>query len=86
MKNSWQSRDLPVLTAVIRLLDEANYPLVRVSEIAEACGLSIDEVAAAVKALGGTWLTLKTTLGEPGSWFVIRLTSAARQALGQWPY
>jgi hypothetical protein len=86
VKNSWQSRDLPVLAAVVRLLDEANYPHVRVSEIAEACGLSIDEVAAAVKALDGTYLTLMTTLGEPGSWFATRLTSTARQAVGQWPH
>jgi hypothetical protein len=86
VKNSWQSRDLPVLAAVVRLLDEAHYPHVRVSEIAEASGRSIDEVAAAVKALDGTYLTLKTTLGEPGSWFVTRLTSAARQAVGQWPH
>jgi hypothetical protein len=48
--------------------------------------LGLMKLAAAVKALDGTYLTLKTTLGEPGSWFVTRLTSAARQAVGQWPH
>ena len=45
VKSTWEHRDLPVLAAVIRLLDETATAQVRVSKVAEACGLSIDEVA-----------------------------------------
>ena len=83
--DTWQSRDLPVLAAVIRLLDEAGRPQIRVSEVVEACGLSVDEVASAVEALNGDYLHLQTTLGDADSWFVSRPTRAARQAVGQWP-
>ena len=55
VKSTWEHRDLPVLAAVIRLLDETATAQVRVSEVAEACGLSTDEVASAVEALDGTY-------------------------------
>jgi hypothetical protein len=86
VKNTWECRDLPVLAAVIRLLDEATAPHVRVSQVAEACGLSVDEVASAAQALDGTYLTLQRTLGDADSWFVSRPTGAARRAVGQWPH
>lgn len=86
VKNTWQSRDMPVLASVICLLDETGSPQVRVSEVVEACGLSVDEVASAVQALDGTYLTLQRTLGDADSWFVSRPTSAARRAVGQWPH
>jgi hypothetical protein len=71
---------------VIRLLDEASTPQVKVSEVAGACGLSAHEVASAVQALDGTYLTLQRTLGDADSWFVSRPTGAARRAVGQWPH
>lgn len=86
VKDTWQSRDLPVLAAVIRLLDETSSSQIRISEVVEACGLSVDEVASAAQALDGTYLTLQRTLGDADSWFVSRPTSAARQAVGQWPH
>jgi hypothetical protein len=85
VKDTWDSRDLPVLVAVIRLLDEAGRPQIRVSEVVEASGLSVDEVASAVQALNGDYLHLQTTLGDADSWFLSRPTRAARQAVGQWP-
>jgi len=54
---------------VIRLLDETATAQVRVSEIAEACGLSVDEVASAVEALDGTYSrgTRRWATPAPGS-------------------
>lgn len=83
--DTWQSREVPVLTAVIRVLDETKSAQVTVSEIVEACGLSPDEAAAAVQALDGTYLTLQRTLGAADSWIVSRPTDAARRVVGQWP-
>jgi hypothetical protein len=85
VNSTWEDRDLPVLTAVIGLLDDAATAQVRVSEVAEACGLGIDEVASAIEALNGTYLTRQKTLGDAGSWVVSRPTDAARRAVGQWP-
>jgi hypothetical protein len=86
VKSTWEHRDLPVLAAVIRLLDETATAQVRVSKVAEACGLSIDEVASAVEALNGTYLARQKTLGEADSWVISRPTDAARRAVGQWPH
>jgi hypothetical protein len=71
---------------VICLLDETATAQVRVSTVAEACGLSVDEVASAVEALDGTYLTRQKTLGDADSWVVSRPTGAARQAVSQWPH
>jgi hypothetical protein len=54
--------------------------------VAKACGLSVDEVAAAVQALDGTYVRLQRTLGEADSWIISRPTDAARRAVGQWPH
>ena len=86
VKSTWERRDLPVLAAVIRLLDETATAQVRVSKVAEACGLSMDEVASAVETLNGTYLTWQKTLGDAGSWVISRPTDAARRAVGQWPH
>ena len=86
VKSTWEHRDLPVLAAVIRLMDETATAQVRISKVAEACGLSTDEVASAVEALNGTYLTRQKTLGDAGSWVISRPTDAARRAVGQWPH
>jgi hypothetical protein len=84
VKSTWEHRDLPVLAAVICLLDETATAQVRVSEVAEACGLGIGEVASAVEALNGTYLTRQKTLGDAGSWVISRPADAARRAVSQW--
>ena len=67
-------------------MDETATAQVRLSKVAEACGLNIDEVASAVEALNGTYLTRQKTLGDADSWVISRPTDAARRAVGQWPH
>ena len=85
VNDTWQSRDLRVLTTIVRLLDETREPQIRVQDVAKACGLSADEVASAVRALDGEHIHLQTTVGQVGSWLVSRPTAAARRLVGQWP-
>ncbi len=84
MKDTWASRDLPVLEAAVSLVDEI-MDLPEGSDIAERCGLSVQEVAASLRALDGEYVDLQTTMGDPSSWFVRGVTAAARRAVGQWP-
>lgn len=70
VKDTRESCDMPVLAPIVRLVDGPYYRPVSFGEIAEGCGLNLDEVAAAVRALDGTYLDLQMTLGEPASWHV----------------
>ena len=85
VNGTWKSRDLSVLATIVRLLDKTREPQIRVREVAEASGLSADEVASAVQALDGEHIHVHTTIGDVESWLVSRPTAAARRAVGQWP-
>jgi hypothetical protein len=87
MEDTWVSRDMPVLDAVVRLLDEGRFA-VTVADIAAATGLDPKTVDRALVALHGPYVSDYTqfaTGGIPDSWRVSRVTAAARQAVGQWP-
>lgn len=87
MEDTWFSRDLPVLDATVRLLDEGNF-MVRVIDIAEATGLDVRAVDRALDALEGRYVVKynkQMTGGNPETWYVTKVTGAARQAVGQWP-
>jgi hypothetical protein len=84
MKDTWFSRDLPVLDATVTLFSEgAGFP--EVADIAERSGLEIAHVARALEALDGEYVDLQMMMGDPAAWFVRNVTSAARRAVGQWP-
>jgi len=85
MHDTWASRDLPVLDAVVTLLDEPGRFAVSGSEIAEHTGMELADVAAALEALEDAYLDLSRTLGDTGSWHVMRVTPDARRLVGQWP-
>jgi hypothetical protein len=87
MEDTWVSRDLPVLDAVVRLLDEGHHA-VTVADAAGQTGLDTKDVDRALEALKGQYLTEYRKLatgGVPDSWYVTGVTPAARQAVGQWP-
>jgi hypothetical protein len=87
MEDTWVSRDLPVLDAVVRLLDGGNFA-VRVVDIAGATGLDPRTVDRALDALDGPYVGKYTKYmsgGNPDSWHVTEVTAAARRAAGQWP-
>jgi hypothetical protein len=87
VEQTWSWRDRPVLSEVVRFLDAETtsglQPEVR--DIAPAVGLSEDDVARALSALDGRFVTLRTPMGGHAGWFVSGVTSEARSAVGQWP-
>lgn len=86
MEDTWAARDLPVLDAVVSLLDEDVMGAgPEGAEIAERARLPLDDVGAALLALKDEFLYLQTPGGGPGAWFVSRVTGDARRTVGQWP-
>jgi hypothetical protein len=85
VQDTWAARDLPVLDATIRLLEESY--MVTVTDIAARTGLDEAAVAKALEALDPVYVDFRktTTGGDPTFWYVLKVTPAARQAVGQWP-
>ena len=85
MEYTWGPREMPVLNAVVTLLEHSY--MVTVSDIAERTGLSLAEVARSLDALGPTYVDFRKTEtgGDPRFWYVLKVTPQARQAVGQWP-
>jgi hypothetical protein len=85
VKDTWASRDLPVLDATITLLEDSY--MVTVSDIAERTGLDQAAVARALEALDPEYVDFRktTTGGDPRFWYVHKATPLARREVGQWP-
>ena len=85
MEYTWGPREMPVLNAVVTLLEQSY--MVTVSDIAERTGLELSEVAKALDALDPTYVDFRKTEtgGDPRFWYVLKVTREARQAVGQWP-
>jgi hypothetical protein len=85
VRDTWASRDLPVLDATVGLLEQSY--MVTVSDIAARSGLDDEAVARALEALDPVYVDFRktTTGGDPRFWYVFKVTPAARQAVGQWP-
>jgi hypothetical protein len=86
MESTWETRDLSVLDAAVRYLDEhPAQPGPTVADIAQQTGLKAEEVFRAVRALDGPYLDLRIRFGSPSPVRVLRVTDEARRAVGQWP-
>ena len=90
MEDTWFSRDLPVLDAIVREIDNTlfsgTYP--QLSDIAGITGLEILHVGSAALALDNAGLIeLHQTMtgGNPGPWSVMGVAGNARQLVGAWP-
>jgi predicted transcriptional regulator len=85
MEYTWGPREMPVLDAVVTLLEQSY--MVTVSDIAERTGLELAEVARSLDALDPTYVDFRKTEtgGDPRFWYVLKVTQEARQAVGQWP-
>jgi hypothetical protein len=83
--DTWAARDLPVLDATVSLLEESY--MVTVTDIAARTSLDEAEVARALEALDPVYVDFRktTTGGDPTFWYVLKVTPAARQVVGQWP-
>jgi predicted transcriptional regulator len=82
---TWGPREMPVLNAVVTLLEQSY--MVTVSDIAERTGLELAEVARSLDTLDPTYVDFRKTEtgGDPRFWYVLKVTPEARQAVGQWP-
>jgi len=84
--DTWFSRELPVLEAVGRALEENDRgALPDVKDIVSDTGKNLAEVVKALEALDGEYLELRRSIGNPSSWYVPRIYPEARRAVGQWP-
>jgi hypothetical protein len=86
VEDTWASRDLPVLDATVRLLE--NNFVVYVRDIAAETGIDPRDVDRALTALDGEYIgdyEQFATAGDPNPWHVGRVTAAARRVVGQWP-
>lgn len=87
MEDTWVSRDLPVLDAVVGLLEGGAFR-VSVADIAGETGFDPKAVDRALGALDGAYVTDYTqfaTGGIPDNWYVTGVTAEARRVVGQWP-
>lgn len=84
MTNVWIDRDLPVLTAVVKLADESSF--VEASMVEKATGLPEKEVNASLKALNDAGYFTKVS-GHMGRLIdlIYGVTGEARQLAGVWP-
>ncbi|MGO9159391.1 MAG: hypothetical protein ACLP7J_01565 [Streptosporangiaceae bacterium] len=85
MQDTWATRDLPVLEATVRLLEDSY--MVTVSDIAGVTDLEAADVARSLEALDPVYVDFRktTTGGDPTFWYVLKATPEARRAVGQWP-
>lgn len=87
MEDTWLSRDLPVLDAIVRLLDEGAFR-VDVAQIAVETGFDTVTVDRSLTALEGPFVAhyqRYASGGVPDTWNVSDVTAEARRAVGQWP-
>jgi hypothetical protein len=86
MEDTWMSRDLPVLDAVVRFYEEeSSGPIPTAKTIADRLGMDPQEVGRAVMALAPTYLVVGPSMGGPESLGIDGVTDEARRAVGQWP-
>lgn len=87
MENTWANRDLPVLDAIVKYLDEAAgaaFPELR--DIADLTNLPIADVGKAALALESDHLIeLGKNAGGHGTWYAKQVSGDARRLVGQWP-
>jgi hypothetical protein len=86
MESTWETRDLPVLDAVVRYFDEHDGPEIPdVGTFAKLTGMEPDQVARAVRALSPRFLRIQMTMGGIMHAAIMGVTDDARLAVGQWP-
>ena len=86
-QNTWATRELPVLKAIVKLLEPPGSNQATISQISEDTGIDKADVDRAIEALKGEYITEYQqflTDGDPSTWAVRGVTPQARQAVGQW--
>jgi DNA-binding transcriptional ArsR family regulator len=86
-EDTWFSRDLPVLVAIVTLFDRAGFGFITYQQVADRTGLSGDVVSQSLRALrGGNYIESPPAGGSDLSQHLVTGVSAgARVVTGQWP-
>lgn len=86
MDETWTSRDLPVLTAIVEVFERTGR-VMSPNEIVEQSGLDADQVETALRALEGEppLITKLERRNSGGIGLVGKPTGHARRAVGAWP-
>jgi DNA-binding MarR family transcriptional regulator len=85
VEDTWGNRDVPVLNAVVALLEHSY--MVTVSDIAERTGLGQADVTRSLDAMDPVYLDFRKTEtgGDSTFWYVLKVTPEGRRVVGQWP-
>lgn len=88
MTETWTSRDLPVLQAIVQIDNEQDHGLIKVDQIEDRTGFDQSTVQRALKALAGEhppfFTKTEGSLQLPYI-FVAGVTGHARRTVGAWP-
>ena len=87
---TWETRDLPVLKALVELDDEGDNGRVTVDAIAERIGMGKDQVGRAIRVLSREEprffeLGMTSSLADTQIHHVYNVSGHARRAVGTWP-
>jgi hypothetical protein len=86
MESTWETRDLPVLDAIVRYFDEEDSSEIPdVGTFARITGMDPVQVGRAVRALSPRFIKTAPGLGSLTEVGIMGVTDEARQAVGQWP-
>jgi hypothetical protein len=86
MESTWETRDLPVLDAIVHYFDEHDGPEIPdVEPFAKLTEMEPGHVARAVRALSPRFIKTQATLGGLMDVAIMGITDEARQVVGQWP-
>lgn len=84
LPDTWHSRDLPVLRAIVRLCDPSPH-VTTPDSVAELTGLSIDDVDRAINALMSDGYFSASIRGDGRASLINGVSGEARRATGAWP-
>jgi hypothetical protein len=86
MESTWETRDLPVLDAIVRYFDQHDGPEIPdVETFAKRTEIDPGQVGRAVRALSPRFIKTQATLGGLTEVGIMGVTDEARQVVGQWP-
>ncbi|WP_418058470.1 hypothetical protein [Pimelobacter simplex] len=90
MESTWESRDLPVLAAVVEICDEDEWGMAEPEQIAERTGLPSEDVEKALWKLAGEQppffgFSNDSTFGGRDIGTITRPTGHAQRTVGAWP-
>jgi hypothetical protein len=87
LTDTWSTRDLPVLIAAARHLQDRVGLADKDNDLLDPTGLDPDDLGRALAALNGSYLetNIQRSFGGPNSYVITGITERGRRAVGLWP-